>query len=110
MTLETAPCSSVSSELKLIGGSVMSLILLVALTYWIFFFFFFAWQYLGLKSALVFSDQALSAHLQEGVIGGRKREALSPVPGSTGQRANSTGQGPYLCGDDNSRSEKRERQ
>lgn len=37
MTLGTVPSSSVSSELKLIWGSFMSLTLLVALTYWIFF-------------------------------------------------------------------------
>lgn len=41
---------------------------------------------------------------------GEKRAALSPVPGSIGQRANSGGQGSYPRGDDNSRSEKREKQ
>lgn len=41
---------------------------------------------------------------------GEKRAALSAVPGSIGQGANSGGQGSYLRGDDNSRSEKREKQ
>lgn len=110
MTLGTVPSSSVSSELKLIGGSFMSLIFLVALTYWIFFFFCLAILGAQVSSSLLRSGSLNSTHLQEGVIGGRKREALSPVPGSTGQRANSIGQGSYLRGDDNSRSEKREKQ
>lgn len=82
MTLGTVP-----SKLKLIWGSFMSLTLLVALTYWVFF----CLATLGaqVSSSLLRSGSLNSSHLQEGVIGGRKREALSPVPGSKLNRAGS---------------------
>ena len=64
MSLGTVPSSSVSSELELIGGSLMSLTLPVALACWIV-----AWQRLRLTSALVllWSGSLNGSCLQEAV-------------------------------------------